>query len=53
MARTLVGLDIGSTGVRAAEFVPGRRRAYAAPVRRRCRSPPAWSAPAPSSTARR
>src|SRR3954451_6760406 len=27
MARTLVGLDIGSTGVRAAEFVPGRRRA--------------------------
>src|SRR4051794_2908145 len=26
MARTLVGLDIGSTGVRAAEFVPGRRR---------------------------
>ena len=27
MARTMVGLDIGSTGVRAAEFVPGRRRA--------------------------
>src|SRR3954465_11142114 len=27
MARTLVGLDIGSTGVRAAELVPGRRRA--------------------------
>ena len=27
MARTLVGLDIGSTGVRAAEFVPKRRRA--------------------------
>lgn len=27
MARTLVGLDIGSSGVRAAEFVPGRRRA--------------------------
>lgn len=26
MARTLVGLDIGSTGVRAAELVPGRRR---------------------------
>jgi type IV pilus assembly protein PilM len=26
MPRTLVGLDIGSTGVRAAEFVPGRRR---------------------------
>lgn len=27
MARTLVGLDIGSTGVRAAELVPGRKRA--------------------------
>jgi type IV pilus assembly protein PilM len=27
MARTLIGLDIGSTGVRAAELVPGRRRA--------------------------
>ncbi len=27
MARTLVGLDIGSTGVRAAEFVPRRKRA--------------------------
>ncbi len=27
MARTLVGLDIGSSGVRAAEFVPGRKRA--------------------------
>lgn len=27
MSRTLVGLDIGSSGVRAAEFVPGRRRA--------------------------
>jgi type IV pilus assembly protein PilM len=27
MARTLVGLDIGSSGVRAAELVPGRRRA--------------------------
>ena len=27
MTRTLVGLDIGSSGVRAAEFVPGRRRA--------------------------
>jgi type IV pilus assembly protein PilM len=26
MSRTLVGLDIGSSGVRAAEFVPGRRR---------------------------
>ena len=26
MARTLVGLDIGSTGVRAAELAPGRRR---------------------------
>lgn len=26
MPRSLVGLDIGSTGVRAAEFVPGRRR---------------------------
>jgi type IV pilus assembly protein PilM len=26
MARTLVGLDIGSTGVRAAELVPGRKR---------------------------
>lgn len=26
MPRTLVGLDIGSTGVRAAELVPGRRR---------------------------
>ncbi len=26
MPRTLVGLDIGSSGVRAAEFVPGRRR---------------------------
>lgn len=27
MTRTLVGLDIGSSGVRAAELVPGRRRA--------------------------
>jgi type IV pilus assembly protein PilM len=36
MARTLVGLDIGSTGVRAAEFVPGRRRAT---VRRFARVP--------------
>lgn len=27
MPRTLVGLDIGSSGVRAAEFVPGRRKA--------------------------
>jgi len=27
MPRTLVGIDIGSTGVRAAELVPGRRRA--------------------------
>ena len=26
MSRTLVGLDIGSSGVRAAEFVPGRKR---------------------------
>jgi type IV pilus assembly protein PilM len=26
MPRTLVGLDIGSSGVRAAEFAPGRRR---------------------------
>jgi type IV pilus assembly protein PilM len=26
MTRTVVGLDIGSSGVRAAEFVPGRRR---------------------------
>jgi len=26
MPRTLVGLDIGSSGVRAAEFTPGRRR---------------------------
>lgn len=26
MSRTLVGLDIGSSGVRAAEFAPGRRR---------------------------
>lgn len=26
MARTVVGVDIGSTGVRAAELVPGRRR---------------------------
>lgn len=26
MTRTMVGLDIGSSGVRAAEFVPGRRR---------------------------
>jgi len=26
MTRTLVGLDIGSSGVRAAEFVPGKRR---------------------------
>lgn len=26
MSRTLVGLDIGSAGIRAAEFVPGRRR---------------------------
>jgi type IV pilus assembly protein PilM len=26
MSRTLVGLDIGSAGVRAAEFAPGRRR---------------------------
>ncbi|HYF72589.1 MAG TPA: type IV pilus assembly protein PilM [Nocardioides sp.] len=26
MSRTLVGLDIGSSAVRAAEFVPGRRR---------------------------
>lgn len=26
MPRTLVGLDVGSSGVRAAEFTPGRRR---------------------------
>lgn len=26
MSRTLVGLDIGSSGVRAAEFAPGRKR---------------------------
>src|SRR4051812_6195738 len=26
MPRTLVGLDIGSSGVRAAEFAPGRKR---------------------------
>ena len=53
MPRTLVGLDIGSTGVRAAELVPGRRRSTLRRFAEVAAARPAWSAPARSWTARR